>query len=276
MNSPLRYPGGKTRAIHTLNQILHDNFDITTYDFIVSPFCGGCSFELSLINQLPNTNFFLSDIFKPLIIFWQQVQQRNDKLVEELTKYIGNVDKDWFTTLRNDLLQLMNIEPLYEHILEIATEYFIINRCSFSGSTFSGGFSSDAATNRFTKSSINKIHQLKDKLNKVQFCYLPFEETFNLVQQLINNNHKVFIFCDPPYYLSNSKLYGINGDLQTNFNHELFHTLITNSNCDYMITYNNCSYIRELYKNNTIIEANWSYGMNKSHKSSEIVILSIG
>lgn len=41
------------------------------------------------------------------------------------------------------------------------------------------------------------------------------------------------------------------------------------------MTYNNCDYIRELYKENIIIDAEWSYGMNKTKKSSEIVILSI-
>ncbi len=40
------------------------------------------------------------------------------------------------------------------------------------------------------------------------------------------------------------------------------------------MTYNNCDYIRNLYKDYTIIETSWKYGMNKSKNSSEIVILS--
>jgi hypothetical protein len=39
------------------------------------------------------------------------------------------------------------------------------------------------------------------------------------------------------------------------------------------MTYNNCDYIKKLYKNFKIIETAWSYGMNKSKKSSEIVII---
>ena len=42
---------------------------------------------------------------------------------------------------------------------------------------------------------------------------------------------------------------------------------------NWIMTYNNCDYIKSLYKNFTIIETNWSYGMNKSKKSSEIVII---
>ena len=43
--SPLRYPGGKTRACKKLDTIMKDNFDITKFTNIVSPFFGGGSFE---------------------------------------------------------------------------------------------------------------------------------------------------------------------------------------------------------------------------------------
>ena len=39
------------------------------------------------------------------------------------------------------------------------------------------------------------------------------------------------------------------------------------------MTYNNCNYIKNLYKNYKIIETYWNYGMNKSKKSNEIVII---
>ena len=40
------------------------------------------------------------------------------------------------------------------------------------------------------------------------------------------------------------------------------------------MTYNNCEFIKKMYKNFKIIETSWSYGMNKTKESSEIVILS--
>jgi len=39
------------------------------------------------------------------------------------------------------------------------------------------------------------------------------------------------------------------------------------------MTYNNCEYIKNLYKDYKIIDINWSYGMNKTKDSSEIVIV---
>ena len=82
------------------------------------------------------------------------------------------------------------------------------------------------------------------------------------------------MFLDPPYYLeNNSKLYGNNGDMHEDFNHEkLFNILKSKKN--WLLTYNNCEYIRNLYKDYLILDVNWSYGMNKSKCSSEIIIIS--
>jgi DNA adenine methylase len=87
-------------------------------------------------------------------------------------------------------------------------------------------------------------------------------------------NDKTLLFLDPPYYLEkNSRLYGNKGDMHENFNHqELFNLIKTKNN--WIITYNNCDYIKNLYKDYLILDANWTYGMNKTKLSTEIIILS--
>jgi DNA adenine methylase len=56
------------------------------------------------------------------------------------------------------------------------------------------------------------------------------------------------------------------------FDHKkLYQILSTKKN--WFLTYNNCEYIKNLYKDYKIIETNWTYGMNKSKISSEIVII---
>ena len=142
-------------------------------------------------------------------------------------------------------------------------KYFVINRCSFSGATLSGGFSTESSKKRFTESSIKRTEDLN--LNDVEFHNLDFETFLK--------GKKGLIFLDPPYYLNeNSNLYGKNGDMHENFNHEkLFQVLKKRKN--WIMTYNNCDYIRDLYKNYEIREVKWSYGMNASKESSEIVIV---
>ena len=57
--SPLRYPGGKTRACKKLDSILEKNFKIEKFENLISPFLGGGSFEFFIQNKynlLPKYN----------------------------------------------------------------------------------------------------------------------------------------------------------------------------------------------------------------------------
>ena len=49
--SPLRYPGGKTRACKIIDDVISNHFDIKTFDNLVSPFFGGGSFEFYFQNK---------------------------------------------------------------------------------------------------------------------------------------------------------------------------------------------------------------------------------
>ena len=54
MKSPLRYPGGKTRAIEKLYNIVNKYYGNPEY--LLSPFCGGCSLRITSDNDLVNSN----------------------------------------------------------------------------------------------------------------------------------------------------------------------------------------------------------------------------
>ena len=258
--SPLRYPGGKTRACKPLNDILIQYFDMEQYDTVISPFFGGGSFEFFLQTNY-NLHIHANDKFRPLYSFWNSCKTKKEELANSLDNFIDNVDKNYFGQLRETILDEMDT-------LEQSIMYFIINRCSFSGATMSGGFSLEASKKRFTTSSINRIRELD--LSYFAMSNLDFED-------FINNHAKekdnAFIFLDPPYYLEKgSKLYGSNGDMHEHFDHDKLYECLSNKK-NWFMTYNNCEYVKNLYKDFTIIETAWSYGMNKSKDSSEIVII---
>ena len=256
--SPLRYPGGKTRACKKLETIMKEHFNISDFDNLISPFFGGGSFEFHIQNNY-KLKIIANDKFTPLYNFWNICKNNKEKLCNELTKKINMIDKDEFTYLREQIMG-------EENILNQSIMYFIINRCSFSGATLSGGFSVEASKKRFTQSSIERIKNLN--LRKFNIYNLDFEEFINT-----NQDTKNIVFLDPPYYLEKaSTLYGNNGDMHDIFDHnKLYKCLSTKQN--WFMTYNNCEYIKNLYKDFKIIETSWSYGMNKSKKSSEIVII---
>ena len=255
--SPLRYPGGKTRACKILDTIVNKYFDIKQFNTILSPFIGGGSFEFYMQNKY-NLKIIANDKFTPLYNFWNQSKLNNNELCEKLYKN-NDISKEKFQDYRTIIMNETNdlIQAYY---------YFIINRCSFSGATLSGGFSKEASVKRFTTSSIDRIKQLN--LSNVDFYNKDFEEFIN------DNTSNTLIFLDPPYYLEeNSKLYGCNGDMHETFTHNKLYEIISTKK-NWIMTYNNCDYIRTLYKDFTILDAEWSYGMNKSKQSSEIIIIS--
>ena len=49
--SPLRYPGGKTRACKKLEVILNKKYNIDNFNNVISPFFGGGSFEFYIQNN---------------------------------------------------------------------------------------------------------------------------------------------------------------------------------------------------------------------------------
>lgn len=256
--SPLRYPGGKTRACKQLEEIIIENKNKNEFENIISPFFGGGSFEFHMQNNY-NLKIIANDKFQPLYNFWNICKNSKKELCDKLYEKLDKIDKEKFIEYRKNILN-------ENDKLEQGLMYFVINRCSFSGATLSGGFSLESSKKRFTKSSIERVKNLD--LSKFEIYNLDFEE---FIQNHYNKNN--LLFLDPPYYLEKkSKLYGNNGDMHESFDHsKLFTCLSTKTN--WIMTYNKCNYITDLYKDYKIIDIGWSYGMNKSKESSEIVIL---
>lgn len=252
--SILRYPGGKSKAIKTIETFLPD----TEYTTVISPFFGGGSFELHMRDK--QKIIIANDKFEPLYNFWIHASSSNRLLVDSI-KALMPVSKENFHTYRKALF-------LQNDNLVRAAYYYIINRCSFSGTTCSGGFSEQASTKRLNDNSVQRLSDFSS--DNIQFSNLDYKD---FLQDKVSMD-KCLVFADPPYYLGeNSKLYGNKGDLHEQFDHLGLFNILKQFPM-FMLCYNDCDYIRELYKDYHIHTVNWKYGMNKSKKSSEILILS--
>lgn len=260
--SPLRYPGGKTRACKKLDDIINRYFSVDDIKTLYSPFLGGGSFEFFLQNKY-GWDIICNDKYKPLYIFWSVCRDKNKKniLVKRLREKCGYITKEYFKQCREELKNI----SYSNNDIHIAFLYFIINRCSFSGATMSGGFSLESSKKRFTISSI-------DRVNNLNLDFKISDKDFTEFIPEFYTDYDSLMFLDPPY-LIDSKLYGNNGDLHEKFNHNALYDTIKKHKGSWIMTYNDCKEIRELYKDYTILEVDWKYGMNKTKKSSEIVIM---
>ena len=81
-----------------------------------------------------------------------------------------------------------------------------------------------------------------------------------------------FLYLDPPYWIKNN-LYGKNGNTHKDFDHiGLFKLLSSRRN--WILSYNNCLEILELYKDYKILFPVWKFGMSNDKNSREVLILS--
>lgn len=251
--SPLRYPGGKTRAIAILNTFLTEQYP--NRRTLLSPFFGGGSFELHLKEK--GYRIKGNDLFKPLYTFWSSLQQNPDA-IKDAVEGAMPITKEAFVELREEITRTTDPE-------EIAAAYYIINRCSFSGATFCGGFSKEASTGRLNVSSLNTL--LAVNLKDIVFTNLDCKEFLRTNPE----TEDTVVYADPPYYIS-SYIYGKDGDMHEGFDHAAFAAAIQTRK-DWMISYNDCPYIRKLYEGCRIEKVKWSYGMDNGKKaSSEILI----
>jgi DNA adenine methylase len=254
MKSVLRYPGGKTRAIHILKDYVAQHYPGRRT--LLSPFLGGGSFELSM---KATCSIVANDLFEPLYTFWAVLQEGSAGEVADLVQRQLPVTKEKFLHLRKNIATILDRN-------ERAAAYFIINRCSFSGATFCGGFSQQAADGRLNAAAVERLRGFDisggftiQNLDAVAFLSCHPEDA------------EAFVYADPPYYIE-GYLYGRDGDLHKAFDHAAFAAAIRQRS-DWIISYNDCPYIRDLYRGCRIFEESWAYGMNASRSSSEIIIL---
>lgn len=244
--SPLRYPGGKTRAIEFITSFFPQNLDA-----LLSPFFGGGSIELSVAAN--GTKVYGYDIFQPLVEFWQCLTTQPNKLADAVEKYYP-LPKEKFYILQQT-------QTKFKTKIERAAVYYVLNRSSFSGATLSGGMSPDHP--RFTISSIERLREHYNPNIKV--------EKADFKMSLAKHPY-TFTYLDPPYLIKSS-LYGKKGNAHRDFDHEAL-AAILKAREHWILSYNDCDEIRNLYEGFHTLTPNWKYGMSTDKKSKEILIFS--
>ncbi|WP_300761627.1 DNA adenine methylase [Helicobacter sp. UBA3407] len=263
--SPLRYPGGKSRAI----KILKDYFP-KSFNEYREPFFGGGSVGIYLAQNLlhrKQIQFFANDFNQDVYCFWNILKTQNQTLINEIQnikKYYKNGRKLYEIILNRRNENLDNFQR--------AVDFFVLNRITFSGVVDCGGYSQKAFETRFTQSSIERLKNMDTILQNFIFSNESYE---NLLQK---EGKDVFIFLDPPYYsATKSKLYGKKGDLHTGFNHQKLCENLKNAKHKFLLTYDDSELVRELYKDFYVCEYSLQYGMNnykqtQAAKGAELLI----
>jgi len=262
LKGPLRYPGGKSRAIQRMKLLLPE-----TLNEYREPFAGGGSFFIYLKQHIPSLKIWINDLNPELYYFWKHTQIDSEMLAQDVSKIRKRRTngKRLFDELIN-----ADVKSLTEY--ERAIRFFVLNRITFSGVVESGGYSQLAFETRFTESSIDRLAKIGGIMGGIKITHLDYRKL------LTNGGREVFTFLDPPYFkATKSKLYGKNGILHTGFNHDEFANAMKKCKHSWLITYDDSSEIRENFSFAKIHEWELQYGMNnykqgKAEKGNELFI----
>ena len=260
LKTPLRYPGGKSKAIKTLTpwfpQIISEYRE---------PFIGGGSIAIQITKLYPDIPVWINDLYVPLYNFWVQLRDRGEELSErvreEKQRTLDAGDNDKVTEKAKELFNKYKEEIDTYDDFEKAVAFFIMNKCSYSGLTENSTFSQTASNSNFSLVGADKLAQFSKLIKNWKITNIDYSEVMKA-----HGSGNTFIFLDPPYDIKDF-LYGKNREMHKSFDHDRFADDVYNCVHKFMITYNVNDRLMELYKNYSLKE--WKLRYSMAHRGDK-------
>ena len=246
LKTPLRYPGGKSRAVEKI----YSRFPYGIKEYR-EPFLGGGSVACYIAQKHHNLPIWVNDLYFPLYNFWVQLRDNNDYVYKQLQQLKSRFpDPSSAKGLFLDAKEKLNDETT--DLPDKAVCFYIINKCSFSGLTESSSFSPQASDSNFSMRGIEKMPYYGLLIKKWKITNLSYEELLD--------GDDAFCYLDPPYEIG-SNLYGKKGAMHKGFDHDLFFTTCDLSKQDCLVSYNTTQVIKSRFLNWTASEFDLTYTM---------------
>ena len=265
MKTPIRYAGGKSRAIKHITPFVKDE------DKIVSPFIGGGSLEVYWASMGKEVIGY--DVFDMLVNFWDILLTKPDELATELSnitpdkttykevkEILMTLDKtqnmlsDWKTNhyKRDDVISLDDVKR---------AAYYYFNHNTSYGPGYLGWGSSVYLNDKRWKRMVETIKDFKcDTLSVKQKSFT----------ESISEHKDDFLYLDPPYFTDkddDNKMHAAIYPMKNipvhhdGFDHESLRDLLYEHKGNFVLSYNNCETIRDFYSDFDFHYPTWNYSM---------------
>ncbi len=239
------------------------------------PFLGSASIFFAVRQKYgldSEKKYWINDLNFELYHFWKMVQKDVNAVIEKTLE------------LKNDK-RFHNGKEMFYHLkrnlgsyngIDLASCYFILNRCAFSGGSLVSGFSEDHFKN-LTEERINDLKRLEKFFRGVMITNLDYQRLIDELPMRDNSYEDVILILDPPYMsATDSGLYGRGGGRQNNlhktFDHYRFAKVIKECKFRYIITYDDSPFIRNLFKFANQKQWTFTHKMRKDKVGKELLI----
>ena len=237
LKTPLRYPGGKSRACTKMDPYFPD---LREYVEFREPFLGGGSVALHVTKKYPHLKITVNDLYEPLINFWVQLQTFGDELTKKLKDY-KSTHSDPVSAKELFLECKSRINDKSLDCIERAAAFYIVNKCSFSGLTESSSFSQQASISNFSMRGIEKLPGYSEIISGWHINQYSYEYCFRE-----NIHDGLFMYLDPPYDIKDN-LYGKSGSMHKGFNHDEFANVCDEHDISMLISYNSDQLVKDRF-----------------------------
>ena len=251
LKTPLRYPGGKSRACKKMDPYFPD---LRNYVEFREPFLGGGSVALHISKQYPHLKITVNDLYEPLVNFWQNLQMFGVELRDQLLDYkLTHNDPDSARELFNNSKDILG--KTNNSSLDRAVAFYIVNKCSFSGLTESSSFSSQASNSNFSIRGIEKLPGYSEIISNWNINGYSYEY---LMEHDMHDG--IFMYLDPPYDIKDN-LYGRKGSMHKGFDHDKFAKDCDKYSIPMMVSYNSDQLVKDRFKGWNAAEFDLTYTM---------------
>lgn len=267
--SPLRYPGGKTRLINLIKDVI--NLNELNGGVYIEPYAGGASLALSLIIDGCMDRVVINDYDRSIYAFWECALHQTESLIEKIIDTPVTIE-EW--KRQRDIQK----NKATASVLDLGFSTFFLNRTNRSGilkAGVIGGLGQAGAYKidaRFNKDVlIKKIQSIacyRDRIIVSNF------DAIHLLSRYKNVASKNLFFLDPPYYVKGRDLY-------VNYYKEADHIALAQSiqgrkRINWLMTYDEHPQILDMYSKCNISRFQLSYSAGESKQGTELLISSSG
>ena len=238
LKTPLRYPGGKSRAVTKMDQYFPD---LRNYVEFREPFLGGGSVAIYIAKKYPHLKITVNDLYEPLVNFWMNLQMFGVELSEKLKELkLKHNDPDSARVLFTRSKERINSSDCSP--LDRAVAFYIVNKCSFSGLTESSSFSSQASNSNFSLRGIEKLPGYQEIISNWHINGYSYEY---LMEHDMHSG--IFMYLDPPYDIKDN-LYGKKGSMLKSIDHDKIAADCDKHDIPMLISYNSDQLVKDRFK----------------------------
>jgi DNA adenine methylase len=240
INTPLRYPGGKTRLYGLLRGTIEEcGFRDCTY---VEPYAGGAGAAVSLLLNGDVKRLVINDLDPAIHAFWYSILRHPRLFVQRIESTPVTLE-EWGR--QRDIYREKDVS----RPLDLGFATFFLNRTNRSGVMNAGVIGGRSQQGRYRiDARFNRV-ELVERVRRIQGKKRSIEITnldgADLLRDRLNEDDH-FFYIDPPYYDKGSFLYLNSFD---DAQHASLAGLLREHRMRaWLVTYDDVEEIRDLYK----------------------------